>query len=475
MNKNPVLLNRQIAIYLFGPAHDGEGPQARREPRVQHIRILLKRELLARILGLGLNLSRSLVLTADPAIVVGIVGRSLTFELDIVGRNTMAPPELTRDTPVLDVTQPAEPVAFGHLGRDLHLTVLDSLDTSVSHLLAVDPPLGLHERLNHITRLAADGHGHGVVLDIDKQTLGLQVLDNLLTDMETLHALVGTSSVVEGAVVVQDVDKLEVVALADFVIVQIVGRRDLDSTGTELHIDGDLVGNDRNATIHEGMDSILAVQMSVALIVGVDSNGSVAQHGFDTCGGNDQALVRVFDLVGELVQHTKLELFIVVVAGYAHQRAARQFLVFDLQVRQGGVQTHTPVDQTVGTVNGAFAVQANEGFTHGVREFLPKTKYVSACSFFSLRFTYGVHGESNAVPVVRSTKTVELLVDSVAVFLFPLPHLINERLTSEIVARLLLLVPQLLLDNRLARDTGVISTGVEEHSLAQHTVPSVLR
>jgi hypothetical protein len=33
----------------------------------------------------------------------------------------MTPPELTRDTPVLDVLQPSEPIAFGLLWRYMEL------------------------------------------------------------------------------------------------------------------------------------------------------------------------------------------------------------------------------------------------------------------------------------------------------------------------------------------------------------------
>jgi hypothetical protein len=62
--------------------------------------------------------------------------------------------------------------------------------------------------------------------------------------MEPLLALEGTSVLVQGAVLIQDVDELEVVALAELVVVEVVCRGKLDGTGTELRINI-VVRNDR--------------------------------------------------------------------------------------------------------------------------------------------------------------------------------------------------------------------------------------
>ena len=97
---------------------------------------------------------------------------------------------------------------------------------------------------------------------------------------------------VEGTVVVEDVDESEVMPCTDSVIVGVVRGGDLHGTGTELHVDGLRVGDDGHlAAGDEGVDGELAVQVLVARVVGVDGDGSVSKHGFRTGGGNDDLLV----------------------------------------------------------------------------------------------------------------------------------------------------------------------------------------
>jgi hypothetical protein len=50
-----------------------------------------------------------------------------SFEFDQVGRTSMTPPQLTRDTPILHVLHPSSPVSGRYLGLDLELTSVGSL------------------------------------------------------------------------------------------------------------------------------------------------------------------------------------------------------------------------------------------------------------------------------------------------------------------------------------------------------------
>ena len=65
--------------------------------------------------------------------------------------------------------------------------------------------------------------------------------------------------VVERAIVVQDVDKLEIMPDTDFVIVGVVRGSDLDSTSTKRHVDDDVVRYDGDLAIDEGVLDELAV------------------------------------------------------------------------------------------------------------------------------------------------------------------------------------------------------------------------
>src|SRR5690606_33136455 len=92
-------ISRVIALQLWRlvrPAHGREGPKGRGEPGVQHVRITDKLDRLAIVL-LGRCLGFVLVVSNESLVV-----------RTIPGRNLMAPPQLARNAPRLDVLEPGE-------------------------------------------------------------------------------------------------------------------------------------------------------------------------------------------------------------------------------------------------------------------------------------------------------------------------------------------------------------------------------
>jgi hypothetical protein len=90
--------------------------------------------------------------------------------------------------------------------------------------------------------------------------------------------------VVDGGVGGEDVDHLQAVTLAHFVVVEIVRRGDLHAAGAEggVHV---IVGNDGNAAAAQGQLHELADQVLITLVIGVHGHGGVAQHGLGARGG----------------------------------------------------------------------------------------------------------------------------------------------------------------------------------------------
>jgi len=71
---------------------------------------------------------------------------------------------------------------------------------------------------------------------------------------------------VEGAIIIEDVDKFKLVADANLVIIGVVGRGDFHSTSSERHIDDDVVCNDGDFAVgDEGVFSKFAVEMLESL------------------------------------------------------------------------------------------------------------------------------------------------------------------------------------------------------------------
>jgi hypothetical protein len=103
----------------------------------------------------------------------------------------------------------------------------------------------------------AEGNLHRVILCLDEQISLLKQLDDLIPRVESLHALEKLSSIlIEGTVVVHDVDKLEIVSLSDFIIIRIVCRGDLHSSGSEFHVDDDRICHDWDSAVDEWMNGI---------------------------------------------------------------------------------------------------------------------------------------------------------------------------------------------------------------------------
>jgi hypothetical protein len=78
------------------------------------------------------------------------------------------------------------------------------------------------------------------------------------------------------------------VALADGVVVEVVGRGDLDDAGAELAVDV-VVGDDRDVALAQGQAHRLADQVGVALVFRVHHHGHVAEHGLGAGGGDGEA------------------------------------------------------------------------------------------------------------------------------------------------------------------------------------------
>ena len=77
----------------------------------------------------------------------------------------------------------------------------------------------------------------------------------------------------------------------DFVIVRIVRRRDLHRARPELHVHDDIIGNDGDTPVQEGVFRELAVEVRVARVGGVHGDGGIAEHGLRTSGCDDDLFV----------------------------------------------------------------------------------------------------------------------------------------------------------------------------------------
>ncbi len=134
---------------LIGPSEGREGPQSGGEPGVEHVIVLTK--LAATAFGAGLR---------------WLFGDDWVEGFAVIappGGNAMAPPELARDAPVLNIAHPREVGIFPSLREELGLLAFDRLDCLTGERLALgielvdreEPLIGEH-RLNDGVAARAD-------------------------------------------------------------------------------------------------------------------------------------------------------------------------------------------------------------------------------------------------------------------------------------------------------------------------------
>ncbi len=138
-------------------------------------------------------------------------------------------------------------------------------------------------------------------------------------------------------------------ALPDFIVVEIMRRRDLDAAAAELRIhvgvadDGNFAPGERQA--HPAAD-----QMPIPLIVGMHRDGGVSQHGFRPRGRDHEEAAALAQGIAQMPQ------------------AARFFFGDHFQIGQRRFQHRIPVHQALAAVDQAFLVEAHEDFGHRPRQ-----------------------------------------------------------------------------------------------------------
>ena len=204
----------------------------------------------------------------------------------------MAPPELARDAPGLDVAHPLEIGVLPLWRHEAGAPVLDRADRLFGQRLGVGVPLVAQHRLDRGLRALAVGHAVPDFFDFLDQARGLEVREHALARDEPVEAAIGFRHlVVEPALGIEDADHLEAVAAADLEVVEVVAGRDLDRARALLRV-GIGVGDDRQAAADERQDRVPADQPLVARIVGMDRDRGVAEHGLGPRGRDRDVVAR---------------------------------------------------------------------------------------------------------------------------------------------------------------------------------------
>ena len=307
----------------------------------------------------------------------------------------MAPPKLARDTPVAHVLHPVAVHVF-KLGRyQADVIVHHMLIGRLGEFFHLDKPLGRELGLDYRIGALRETHVVGIVFHLYQMTSRLQFLHYFLAHHKAVFTHKQLTGLIDGAVIVKDINGRQVMLLPQLVVVDVVGRGNLQTAGTEVH-GYVLIQDNGHLAVDQRYDGRFAMQVLVALIVRVDAHGRIAQDGLRPGGGDGYSGVFARHRVGHVVEFG-LHLFI-----------------DHLIVRQGGFALRIPVDHAHPAVYMALAVEINKHLDHRLGKV-------------------GVHGKARTLPVARSAQLFELLQNNTPVFLFPLPGILQKLLTAEVV------------------------------------------
>ncbi|MNC08438.1 hypothetical protein D3C75_560260 [compost metagenome] len=268
-----------------------------------------------------------------------------------------------------------------------------------------------------------------MIFNGDQNTLLLQIRRDGLTAFTPVLTLVRSCFFVHRTALIHYVDLRQIVPLTYLEVIWIMSWRDLNRTAAKLFI-YILVSDNWNLPADNRQDQRFADQIFITIILRMNSNCRITQHRLRTCGRYSDMSAAIFKWVTQMVQMTV------------------NFLIFNLDIRQRRTSRRVPVDDTFTAIDQAFIIKLNKYLANSLRQTLIEGKTLAGV----------VKGKSHFSP---------LLMNGVRVFVFPIPHLLQELLTSEVMSGNPLLA-QLLLYLRLCCNTCVVRTWQPKRIEALH-------
>ena len=364
----------------------------------------------------------------------------------------MPPPELAAHAPRLDVAHPLVIRLVPVARHEARLAALDSFHRRFRQRLRVDIPLVGQVRLDDDLAAIAERLHDRLVFDLQQEAFSLQIGHHHLARRKTLKsAILLRHVIVEVRRVGQDVDRLQPVALADLIVVEIVRRRDLHRARTLCRI-GVFVRNDGDQAIdqrqlHQPSDNRL-----VALVIRMHGNAGIAQHCLGPRGGHDDIVALFFQR--DVPVRVLLDIGVgrpVCERIFEVPEMTLHFPVLDFEIRDSGLEMRVPVHEALVAIDQSLAEQLDEHFRHCLVETIVESKALAA-------------------PVTAGAEALQLVGDRPAGFLFPLPDALDELVASEIATPDIAFLRQLALDDHLRRDAGMVRARLPQGLEPAHPV-----
>ena len=334
----------------------------------------------------------------------------------VIGRNTVSPPQLATDAPVVDVLQPVAVCGDVFLWMEFDFALEYGRQGYRGKVLHAQIPLHAQAWLDGNVGIAfAVSDLVLIVLDMIHQACFLQVKSYLPAYIIAVHADVHTGSLAYCTIGVKDIYCLQVVDLAQIVVVDIMCRSDLQTAGSELNIHVSVLDYRYN-TAYQRYRDLVALEPLVLGIFGIDAHRGIAHNGLGTCRSNYCKVaffVPVQDLAFLTCRYNRVGVCICHIVFQVIQLALL-LAVYHLDVGEGCLCLGVPVDHAQAAVYQSFVIQVAEYPQHAFASCL-------------------VHREAGSVPVAAGTQPSQLLQYDATVLVCPIPGVFQKFLTCQVL------------------------------------------
>mmetsp|Transcript_4317 Transcript_4317/g.13038 ORF Transcript_4317/g.13038 Transcript_4317/m.13038 type:complete len:389 (-) Transcript_4317:621-1787(-) len=353
----------------------------------------------------------------------------------------MAPPELSRDAPVVYLLHPPPVDLLEPLRYDADRPGLDGLQSRLCEGFRPDEPLLRHHWLNDLATPLRPRNPGDVLFGFDCDVFPLQVGPQRLSALKTIQPSVLATDLTHARVLVHNVDRFKSVRLANVVVVHIVAGSDLERAGPKLHVHV-LIRDDGDPPVEDGHDTFPSHEVLETIVLRVYADCRIPENSL-WAGGGDRHIraltlcLQVSCIRDRISESVQTNLF---------------FTGLHLEVANSCLQVRAPVDHVLPSVYESLLVQCAERLCHRVREAV-------------------VECEALTRPVAARPETTQLLRDVAPLLPFPLPDSLHKLVPSEFG-------PagsfgcQGFLHLQLSGNTGVVRSGEVQRRSSLHALVS---
>ena len=361
------------------PAHGGKRPERRGKPCIKNVRILA--DMFASAFRAGLQ--------------IGTGRNDFTTIVAVPHRNTMSPPELAGNTPVMNIFQPLDIGRRKTFRNKFCFPRLHCFHSGTGKRFHFDKPLFRSKRFNNRMAARAVTDGMFFFFAFYKKPHIRKIFDDLFPALVAVHAIISARLFVHRAVFIHDDDGFQMVAFTHGKVIWIMGRCNLYTACTIFHI-YIFISDDRNLSVSSRQLHPLPDQMRISFIFRINSDGRITGNRFRTGRRDAHSTFLISKRIIEIPQMAHI-IFM---------------LYFDIGKRR--LAAGTPVGNAEPLINQTFFIKGYKYFTDSTGANI-------------------IHRKTFTAPITGRPQASDLLPDGIPVFFLPFPYAFQKFFTSQIV------------------------------------------